>query len=221
MNKSDRIIFVRTNSNLLRLVSVIVAVIVCFSFIQVQTVSAASKKSKALKAYKKVLSKKSIKWDGQKVSLKHTRFGLAYVDKDKVPELFVDSWGNTCHAQGYFALYKYKKGKVVFVRAMDDIKVYPKKSFVDFIHSGTGGYEHYYTIISGTKAKNYIHHTVYPSGTGTKLYYAKFKSPTSYNETKISKKKFNSLLKKKVGKTKAKKIKYYKNTAANRKKRLK
>ena len=156
MRKSDRITFVSSNSSLHRLVSVILAVIICFGIIQVQAVSASSRKSKALKAYSKVLSKKSINWGGQKVSLKNSRFGLAYVDKDNVPELFVYNYENTCHAQGYCALYKYKKGKVVFVAALDDIRIYPKKSLVDFIHQGTGGHVDSYTIISGTKTKNYI-----------------------------------------------------------------
>ena len=50
--------------------------------------------------------------------------------------------------------------------------------------------------------------------------YSDGKYENSKNKT-ISKKQFNNILKKAVGKTKASKIKYYKNTAANRKKYLK
>lgn len=104
------------------------------------TAHAASKK-KALKAYKKLLSKNTImiapknatiwpeiKYKGTKK--KNARFSLAYLDSDKVPELFVYD-----PSAGY-AVFRYKKGKAV-----------------------RAGYELYWTVPKGYYYKTGIYRT--------------------------------------------------------------
>lgn len=56
----------------------------------VQNVSAASTASKALKAYKKVLSRENIEWGyGTTASLEESEFGLLYVNNDKLYRQFI------------------------------------------------------------------------------------------------------------------------------------
>lgn len=203
----------------------------------VQNVSAASTSStvsKALKAYRKVLSQKSIKWGDERVSLEknqlggNNKFGLLYVNNDNVPELAVYSC-QTSHAQGYYALYTYKNGKVVQIGTMmDGLAYYPKRNIVQSIHSGTGGYEYYYFTISGTHVNNYLHKVsereslcdLNGDGKIGETIYSKFKTSKGWDMIEISKKAFYSKLKQKTKGTKLMNIKWYDNTSKNRLKRL-
>ena len=190
-------------------------------------VDAAGGKRAALNAYARALQQGSIQWDNGTVSLDDSGFGLAYVNNDSIPELAVYV-STTCHAEGYCALYAYKNGKVTLIGTMmDGVAVYPKKNLVEAIHSGTGGYEHYYLTVSGTKVKGYLHKVgekesgwdMNGDGKISGTYYSRLTS--GLWETKaISKKKFDLLLKKKAGTAKLKKIKFYENTKVNRDKVL-
>lgn len=200
-----------------------------------RSVQAASGKKKALKAYSQFLSQSTVRW-GQStrpVTLSKCSFALAYIDKDSVPELILSSNGETSHADGYYQLYTYKKGKVVRMdNLMDGAAYYKKKGVYCSSHSGTGGFEEYYFKISKGKAvyKLYamdekpIGFDVNKDGRIGWNYerVTKARSPFYQSSTKkISKKEFQKQLKKLVGKTKKTIVKkYYKNTAVNRKTRL-
>lgn len=195
---------------------------------------AASKKKAALKAYTSFLSGKSINWDGALVPLSKCSFTLAYIDKDTVPELVVCSNYNTSHAAGYYRLYTYKKGKVVFVdNLMDGFSYYKKKGVYCGYHAGTGGEETYYHKFSKAKTTYKLYmmderslaFDVNGDGKIGRCYEKVTKARNPYYRSatkKITKSEFNKQLKKLVGKTKKTTVrKYYANTASNRKKRLK
>ena len=164
--------------------------------------SAASTKTKALKAYRKFLEK-------EKDNLFYQYFGIAYINNDSVPELVTYGLG------GKPTICYYKNGKVK-----------------NLMSAANCYYSHYY------KKKGVVKQTAYPYRSEEWDYYGYVKvnlaknkwsilsgySDGKYENSKyktISKKQFKNILKKAVGKTKATKIKYYKNTAANRKKYLK
>lgn len=183
-------------------------------------VSAASKAAKAVAAYKKVLSGSSIAWGDGTVSLEGSEFGLLYVDKDNTPELAVLSPLNS-HAEGYYCLYRYQNGKVVQIRRMmDTLAYYPKKNIVETIHSGTGGYQYFYFLISGKKAEEYLYKLSEEESGWDVNGDGKISIVYRYKSKNISKKKFNALLKKKTKGAKLKEIKWHKNTSQNRKKYL-
>lgn len=200
------------------------------------TANAAGKKSKALKAYKTFLSKSAAAWGGSSgtsVALRKCKFALAYIDKDSVPELILYS-GSNSHADGYYALYTYKNGRVTYVNnLMDGFAYYKKKGLYCSIHSGTGGYETYYHKLSSGKTayklysqdETTINWDLNRDGKITVNYrkVTKAKTPMYTSTTKaITKSAFQKQLKKLVGSTKKTTIKkYYSNTASNRKKYLK
>lgn len=178
----------------------------------VEPVQAASKKTQALKAYNKFLSKSTLNWNGAKVKVSKCKFALVYVDKDSVPELLVDALSaGSYHAAGYFKLYGYKNGKVVDIATARDDFTYYKKSGVFATRSFLRGEIWGYNKLSGTKSTYFL-------GKFTNL-------RTQYNNAKfqnISKSTFNRTLKKYTkGKKAVKHIKTYANTKANRKKYLK
>lgn len=189
--------------------------------------SAASTKSKALKAYKKLLAQKEITFvksiDGtttkESFPTSKMKFALVYLDNNTVPELVIDNLDNipimyygeigfSCFGN---AVFTYKGGKLkqldVYTSNWRLTKVYKKK---------------------GVFYSNNTHHkkeAIYYYIKGTKTIDIGYFSPVMYYKNgafkPIKKSAFQKLLKKYVGSTKATKIKYYKNTAANRKKYLK
>ena len=162
--------------------------------------SAASTKTKALKAYRKFLEK-------EKDNLFYQYFGIAYINNDSVPELVAYGLG------GKPTICYYKNGKVKKLWSAANCyysHYYKKKGVVKQTAYRPEEWDYYgYVKVNLAKNKSSI-----LSG------YSDGKYENSKNKT-ISKKQFNNILKKAVGKTKASKIKYYKNTAANRKKYLK
>ena len=94
--------------------------------------SAASKKTEALKAYNRLLSKKNLKWKkGMKLPASRLKFSVIYLDKNSVPELFVDASGaGTNHVSGSYRLYTYQNGKVQEVGTYRDSFGYYKKKGV-------------------------------------------------------------------------------------------
>ena len=191
--------------------------------------SAASTKSKALKAYKKLLAQKEITFvrsiDGTTTKLSFPtskmKFALVYLDNNTVPELVIDNLDNIpimWYGEKLFsffggAVFTYKGGKLkqldVYTSNWRLTKVYKKKGV--FYSNNTHTYDKkdaIYYYIKGTKTidiGNFSAGKYYKNGA----------------IKPIKKSAFQKLLKKYVGSTKATKIKYYKNTAANRKKYLK
>ena len=157
-------------------------------------VHAASAKTLAKQAYKAYMAGIS----------QNLEFALIYLDKDSVPELAVTN--------GRIYTYKKSSGMVLLQDDYEfDYKKYYKKKGViysDIIPGAVMDYDvGYYQRMSGGKLVTICHHMHYKSG-AWKYYNAKYKI--------VTKAKYKKLIKKYAGSRKLTKIKYYKNTAANR-----
>lgn len=193
---------------------------------------AASTKSKALSAYKKLLSKSTVAVlpKGKKVmdrnddyvtykssKRSNVKFAIAYIDNDNVPELILED-----DYYGY-GVWRYKSGKVQCVQWGDTYDepygYYKKKSiYVDTGYTeGTPFYRHYYSYKNGKMTKKLYWFVWYEDSDdpddSTPEYYI--------GKTQVSKSKFEKKLKSYVGSTKITKINLKKNNSANRKKYLK
>ena len=187
---------------------------------------AASAKVKAIKAYRKKLSKSSIAvfpkgtklydefWEPP-VSYTSTKssqvtFATAYITKDNVPELIVRD-----PKYGY-ALFTYKKGKVKRLLYWDNYDYpygYYKKKGIYLNYASSEGTPHtdvYYKVTT-TKAEKVM--DVFFDGNDP-LYY-------KVRNTEVSASTFKKAKKSYIGKSKLTKIKMRKNTKANRKKYIK
>lgn len=189
--------------------------LVSFLYTQGTDVQAASKKSQAVKAYKKFLSKSSIKWNDHKsIPAGKCQFALVYIDKDSVPELFVD--GSSAGAQAYghldgaYKLYTFRNGKVKKVCDIVDMFSYYKKTGI--FCTGTMLHGEYISYRKLSGASEHL-----------KLRTERIYSITYYDakDNKLTKAQFNSRLKKLVGKKQKSIPKCRLNTAKNRKSILK
>lgn len=192
---------------------------------------AASKKSKALNAYKKKLSqstvtvipkgKRVITWDDKIVTYKsskraNVKFALAYIDNDDVPELILQ---DTYYGYG---VWVYTGGKVKCVHWGDSYDepygYYRKKGmYEDISHSeGTPFGKRFYKF-KNNKMTFKLLKWVYCEGQPE----AEYSIISSGKEKYVSKATFKKKLKSYVGNTKVTKITMRKNTSSNRKKYLK
>lgn len=180
---------------------------------------AASAKTKALKAYNKMLSLKNINWTQGEggyygVPAKNCKFAIAYIDGDSIPELIVYS-KDAPYVSGAGRVYTYKKGQVKVLQKVwfeDGFYYYKKKGVFVSTQMNMGWNLWNYYKISGTKANFKLARREQPYW-GTIEYLAE--------SDLVTKSQFNQKLKKLVGNTKRTKVKLYKNTAKNRKQRLK
>lgn len=224
-------------SNILLLMCI--ALLVGILLPRVQT-EAASKKTKALKAYKQYLAQSVIyPWGGDSSfewKTSYSRFALAYVDNDAVPELVVFNL-QSGRTNGYFTLLTYKDGKVSVVATPtqlgESFGYYKKKGIFMGYHyfthpqGGPGSTNTYYKLKKAKIVSELMKGVYEPDEfyKRTKKEYHYIFSPTgawedSRNITKI---RFNKKLKKFVGSTKMTKdssMKFRKNTSANRRKYL-
>ena len=154
---------------------------------------AASKKSKAIAAYKKILSQSTVAVVPKKVrsrrrirtyapaKAKNVRFSVAYIDNDSIPELIlVDS------SKGFFGIWTFKNGKMMnldFFLYDNPVGFYKKKGVFKTSHKSGNDF---YKITNG-KSKEILFISK-DKGKSSKQYY-------SYNSKgrskKISKSKFN------------------------------
>lgn len=194
------------------------------------TANAATAKSKAMEAYRAMLSKNSITCpSGVKAKTSTCSFAIAYIDNNSVPELIVYN-PNACHASGYGAIYTYKNGKVVEIRDLEcyagNFSYYKKTGTFRDYYFGNGGWliTYVYTLSSG-KASMKLRETVldssmrgfYPNAVANNW----VKISKNGKETKITKAAYKKSLKSLANNKKSTKAKFYKNTANNRKKILK
>ena len=196
------------------------------------TAQAATQKSKALKAYSKKLSSSkvyilpkgkkyfsSINWTNKAYKYtkrKDVRFGLAYIDNDKVPELVLTAMDQGCDF--FYGVFTYKQGKVVRITSgagYDMFKGYYAKKGVICIQETTEGtpYTRRYYKISGTKAKSVAGHFFSSPKGVSDMYYIGSKE--------VSKAAFKAEYKKYVGSKKMSTVKFHPNTKTNRSKYLK
>ena len=179
-----------------------------------------STKSKALKAYKKMLAGSRVQWDvnsSWSVSTSGVQFAIAYIDKNTVPELILYS-GNVPHIAGYGFLYTYKNGRAVPVGNVnidDKIAVYKKKGILVEVYDQGGYTTRNYVLLSGTTKQTVLKES--RSMSGAKTYY----SVSNGRSAGISKKEFKKALRDYIGSKKQTKVTFYKNTASNRKQRIK
>lgn len=211
----------KNNRWLLSLMVLFVAVVL---MIPVQT-QAASAKSKALKAYRKLLSKSTIKWNeyGTYVKTKNCSFALAYVDNNSVPELILQTY-DTSHAEGYGSLYTYRNGKARLVTGLSlngSFRYYKKKCIFIDNYTGSGVSQDYYTKLYKGKAYTKLGKaTEYDwNGNISRKTYTNCSNSSSYRQ--ISKSTFKKRLKKLVGSRKVRTVIFRANTKYNRSKYLK
>lgn len=179
-------------------------------------VQAASRKSKALKAYKNYMQKQS----------KDSIFAVLYLDKDSVPELIY-----YLPSKEIYKIYTWKNNQMKRVYSFDlysgempeghRITHYYKKkgAFITIPHVGVAGCsgENYY-VYKNNKYVPALGRTKSPEG--VKYWRYKPGKYSKYTPTAITKSQFHKALKKQVGTKKATKIKYYSNTAKNRNKQI-
>lgn len=190
---------------------------------------AASQKTKALKAYKKLLSQGKTPWE-ESTPMSGSQFAIVYLDNNNVPELIIKNENVPRYARPG-RLYTYAKGKVVEVGILylDKLdKVMDKSPFSYYKKTGIYGYGCYemgyctknYYKMSGTKSSHTgLTNTYYTSD----YYNSSYRNKVEYkvNNKTASKSAFTKKLKKL---TKSKKVttpKFYKNTKANRNRYLK
>jgi len=154
---------------------------------QGEQVQAASKKSAALKAYRKELSKKKSRIGYGQAAY----FYVQDVDGDKIPELIM-----FFSASSHVSLCTYKNGKVKsLVEAKYGLDIYPKKHVVMWTYAtGNNPCDYWYKISNG-KAKLVAYKSKHLVDWSSQRYSEKYK----INRKKVSKKKYNRYIKK-IGK---------------------
>ena len=183
---------------------------------------AASKKSKAIAAYNKTLSQRTVAVIPEKVrsrrrirrytpaKAQNVKFSVAYIDNDSIPELILDD-----PSKEYFGTWTFKNGKMknLGIFFFDNPAGYYKKKGVFKVSHKYGN--DFYKITNGKSVL--ILSISKDKGKSSKQYY-------SYNSKgrskKISKSQFNKKLRGYVGSTKLTRIIMHKNTKSNRKKYL-
>lgn len=209
----------KSSRNVMRKIVIALAVILLFAM--PQDVSAASQRTKAVKAYASFLSKtKYVKWRDRSFSTglaKNCYFALACIDNNNVPELILYT-PDSYHVAGFGVMYTYRNGKVVRVSELgfdfhSTLGYYKKKNVYTDNYTWTGSGSYSYERISGRCiGTRHIKYNYRSQKWVTDGYY--------WNNKRVSKASFNKALKKVVGNTKFTKYKFHKNTAANRKKYL-
>ena len=190
-------------------------------------VQAASAKKKAMKAYSKMLSKKKIKRDSATVYKgKNCYFAIAYIDNNNVPELIIYNTKDSSHAQGWGALYTYRKGKVKLVCPLtldnrNRMGYYKKTGW--FMDNGTWqgyGGDSIQKLKNGKVLSNLIYgRSTYDNGYKVVIDGYSITQNGSYMTVDATT--FNRSLSYNTKNRAFKKYKFYKNTKANRKKYLK
>ena len=189
-------------------------------------VSAATEKAKALKAYREFMSQKKITLSvmlgednaSAKFNAANMIFAVIYLDRNSLPELVVD---NSANISGNFyspfgtAIFAWENGEVKQIFIVDTNykirKYYRKKGVMTFVNQARSS-----LMVTG-RIRN-EEETVIAVKDGKKLYGPDYFAGKA---KKISKAQYHRLIKKAAGSAKLRKITYYANTEANRKKYLK
>lgn len=189
------------------------------------TSNAASAKKKALKAYSKFLSSETISWEGSwSVSSANCSFAIAYVDNNSVPELIVENSMDNPHAAGYGILYTYKNGKVKKVANLElnggTFIYYKKKGIFKDNYSQAGWFTTHIYKFSGKRASEKLIADINMAGAPANVSSVYYKV-SGTKHTVITKSAYKKKLKSLTKSKKSTKAKFYKNTAAKRKQKLK
>lgn len=210
------------------------AAIAATSFAPSLPALAATNSRKAITKYKSILSKSDYKWtkdtswnpDVNKT--KNYRFAVYDVNGDGVKELFLNNTA-AASADGYVSVLTCKNGKIKKLAPDMDYIVYKKSGIVQASYGHMGvERDTYYQLKNGKWVKKASGIQTDNNQLGEDSSKVLYKGKDySYTECKVagrdvSYKKYSSYLKKLLKHdTKTVKLKYYKNTAANRSKYLK
>ncbi|MDE6625256.1 MAG: hypothetical protein K2K56_02665 [Lachnospiraceae bacterium] len=210
----------RKNNRFLIIFAIILLAVCMFA----TTAEAASKKTKALNAYNKLLSKNSFtvnKYGKMTFYTSHCSFGIAYIDKDSVPELIIYNPWDSYHAAGYGTIFTYKGGKVRKAADLsmngESLGYYKKKGVIVDNYASTGTYVVTVKRLSSGKLKIVASYSQRMKENG------KFTAKEYWNADgkKIKKATYKKAVKKYAKKTKQAAVKFYENTYANRQSYLK
>lgn len=200
-------------------IKVMALLLVSFLMVPTVKIQAASKKKEALKAYAAVLESK----ENKAGNYNQGKFALAYIDKNKVPELVYIYGSRTYGGE----MYSYQNGSVRqnVVPAFMLYGYYKKKGVILASHTHAN-------VVSG-EAMEVMYYLKYSKGkfpiklSRVKSYLWKSGRKKNLSVTycnvknkEISKSKFKSQLKKMAGSGKAMKFRFYDNTSTNRAKYL-
>ena len=196
---------------------------------------AASTKSKALAAYKKMLSQSTVtvvpkkvprRWGSRTYNpakAKNVFFSIAYIDNDSVPELILFD-----QATDYYGIWTYRNGKIVNLEYLINYQepgyynriygYYLKKGiFLTYHVFPDDGHDMSYYKISNGKAKEVLCR-LKDKGDKSERYYCT-RSNGTYKQ--LAKRTFYNKLKSYIGSTKFRRLCVHRNTASNRKKFVK
>ena len=180
-----------------------------------------------VKAYKTLLSKKTIYWENNKacpLDTSRLQFSLAYIDNNSIPELIIETDGQTPHAVGWGMLYTYRNNKLTYVGMlnMNSTLYYYKKKGVILDNYYQGGYtSDSYRLLKNGKLYDKLQKSGRYNYTTWEIEGYSYYSTASSKTKSLTKAQFNSRLKSLVGSKKKTAVKLYNNTAANRKKYIK
>lgn len=230
------VIEMKTQGRIKRILGHLLILAMVIAMVPAMPGEAASKKSKAISAYKKMLSKNTVTVIPKKIRFgrflrtrepaksKNVMFAIAYIDNDSVPELILlDSATEFC------GIWTFRNGKVEnvdIIQAAYDIpkgygtKVtgyYKRKGIFQEVSVFPGGYNKSFSKISNGTAEEVLFAVKDRGDTAEQYYY----NGSDGASKKISKGKFNKKLKSYIGSTKLTKTVMRKNTESNRKKYLK
>ena len=202
---------------------------------------ALTQKQKALNAYKRFLSKSKVNvlapgtiWYKNFRPMKYTptnaakvKFGIAYIDNDNIPEMVllgkVNKYGKR---DDIFAIFTYRNGKVVRVKSgnydyMRFAGYYSRTGTFKYLFYDDGGEaEHNYCMLRNGRTSEKIRKWVpgeWAASQGVKCNYYKRVSTKKVNITYSA---FMRLYKSMTKSKKMSTVKFYKNTAANRRAKL-
>lgn len=211
----------------------LIALLIAASLVTIapQPAHAASANTKACKAYKKLLSKTTMKWGtGRAVSTKQLQFACQDINKDGVKDLVVFN-PDAINWEGYYRIYTYKKGKAKLVGAFSDLRVCRNKNFFrdSWYRTGAGAAYSYYRLGKDGKVKelaSYATQDMYePDAKIAKVKRNSDGVPTYYYACKVNGKSvsYSKCMAKIKSLKKGSKdtLKYHVNTAKNRAKYLK
>lgn len=175
---------------------------ICVPLSAPATVNAASKRTKAVKAYKKYLKNKT----------EYSQFSLIYLDNNKVPELLAKKGDMV-------SILTYYNGKVKDTYYVSNLMYTANGTFDYYKKTGVirrGGVSNGYSTVGYPKlSKGKMKRTVYAA---YDMRTGKAKAYYNANDKKISKSKFKSWIKKNTKGKKVSRAKFHSNTGSGRKK---
>ncbi len=221
-------------------------VIIGFELGRMREVYASDNRKDALKAYKQMLSAKTIVLSGQTFKAKNIYFNLGYLDNNDVPEMLL-----AIDKMAPYAIYTYYNGKIYLVAKKNGLWPFSAlyKTGVYFTSIYSDGFSPgsvFYIYNKGKSRKLFRYKRVYENwpddGEGDYYYkyafydsndkrisfsefsslfekYTKQQFPSIFGETKAKAQAFRAAYEKQVGKS-AFSYRYHRNTKKNREKYL-